>query len=525
MRRIVFAMFLVMVSIPLFATGIQQETEAQPRSVTVAVTSLPGMLEPGATISVNMYRISFNMFDTLIKNDFQGGRGLMPALAESWEYVDPRILEVRLRRGVTFHDGSAFTASDVAKTFSDERLMGESPAVETPSPKGYWSEFERVEIVDDYTVRFHSSSPNGVVPQLLSMPVYQIISAEAYEAAGDFATWAQRPVGTGPYRIAEWVPEERLRLEANEAYWGGAPELDAVTFVVVPEQSGRIAGLIAGDYDIIEGVSPDSFPLIESTRGFEVVGGPIENSLVVLFNLRKSYMDKALRQAMSLAVDRQLIVDGLWGGLTSVPNGFQSTAHGELYITDHPVPAYDPARARALVAQSVYNGEPIPYHILNNYYTNEVDTAQLLVEMWKAIGVNVEITVMENFTQVNQAVDGVRLYGMRNTSSTALYPDPVSYIWRINQPSGTVGRANGWAELAPGAAEFNELGPRLVAENSVAERRRIVARMLEIYDEDPPGIILHDNAVFYGARQGLGYTPQQQYYMDFGPMFYDGFQN
>ena len=524
-RRCLFVgLFALIIMLPLFATGgreVSSETADGPKIINIAVSALPAMLEPGAVINVSMYRVSFNIFDTLIKNDFQSDRGLMPALAESWSYIDSQTLELNLRKGVKLHDGSDFKAKDVAATFSDERLMGEGPAVQVTSAQGYWKSFDRVEIIDDYTVRIHTSAPDGVMAQKLTMPCFQIISSTAYENAESFESWAQNPSGTGPYKIDKWVPEEYLKLTANPDYWAGKPEADELIFHAVPENSARISGLVAGDYDIIEGVSPDNFSIIENSKGCVVSGSPIENMRLVLFNLKKPYMDIYLRQAMSLAVDRELIVTGLWSDMTDIPKGFQSASHGEMYIADHPVPKYDLEAAKELVKKSVYNGEEIPFFILNNYYTNEIDTCQLLVEMWQKIGVNVKLTVMENFTQVNEAgEDGARTYGMRNTSSTALYPDPVSYIWRINQPTGTVGKHNGWATLAAGAGEFNELGPKLESESDIKVRREIMERMLDIYDQDPPGIILHNNAIFYGARESLNFVPQHQYYMDFGPQFF-----
>jgi len=216
-----------------------------------------------------------------------------------------------------------------------------------------------------------------------------------------------------------------------------------------------------------------------------------------------------VRRALSLAIDRQLLIDTFWHGRLALTRSMQLPSFGALYNPNRPFPPFDPAKARAELKLSKYDGTPIPYRVIgSDYYPNEVATAQALVAMWKDVGINVNIVLKENFAQVFQPPGR----GINNTSDTALYPDPVSELWRRYGKDSTLQvQYKMWADDA-----FNAVGPTLVSSLDTAARYAAFQHMLDIYDwDDPPGTVLFAIGMFYAERRSLHWEPYPVEHMDF----------
>jgi len=216
------------------------------------------------------------------------------------------------------------------------------------------------------------------------------------------------------------------------------------------------------------------------------------------------------RRALSLAIDRKLFVESLWDNRAPVPNSFQFPSFAAGYIEDYPALAYDPELARKLLKEAGYKGETITYRLLNNYYTNQVSGAQVMVEMWKAVGLNVRIEMMENFSQIQKKP----VQAIYDSSSTAVFPDYLGHAWREFGPNGTLPKQVGiWRN-----EEHFALGAKLQDTVDAGERRKLIRRMLEIIDrEDPPCVVLHTSGQFYGKRRDVPWLPGQTLDLNFGP--------
>ena len=472
--------------------------------ITIAVQQNPLQLDPILQAFNVAYRTLPNVFETLIGVDYRNNEVLIPGLATSWQRVDDLTLRLTLRRGVMFHDGTEMTAEDVVFSFSEVRTGEDSPGA--PVFNQFQGTIAGVRAVDAHTVDVVTSQPDPILERRLAAWATQIVSQHAFEAAGSWDVWQFAPVGTGPFKIVDYAANETLVLEAHEAYWGDAPHVDRVVFTVVPDASARTAGLLAGDYDIITEVSADQIERIDGTDGYGVVGGTIRNHQIVMFDQDNPILrDVRIRQALGLAIDRELLVETIWQGTIEVTNGLQWPAFGPLYIADRPAPAYDPDRARALLADAGYDGTPIVYRTRNGYYPSELITAQALVEMWRAVGFVIELEVKESWDQVF-AEPGT---GIRNSSNPPLYADPISGLWR-NFGGGA--ERESWRN-----AEFDALGQTLLFDFDETARAAAHARMLEIWhNEDPPGAMLHALGAFYGLRDGIAWTPYEIAFMDLG---------
>jgi peptide/nickel transport system substrate-binding protein len=478
----------------------------------VAVQKIPPTLEPMTENSNVHMRILWNVGEALIKVDYKDNQKLIPSLATEWKRLDDRTLEFKLRKGVKFHNGEELTAEDVAFSLGPERLFHKEHGV---FAKMYLGGLEVPEVVDRYTVRIRSKSPDFLLEKRLAGYMSEIISKKAYLAAKDWNTWSRNVVCTGPYKLDEIKTAVSIKLTAFDDYWGDKAPAKTVTFKVVPEVAGRIAGLKTGEYQIITEIPPDQLKSIDENKGTSAVGGQIGNVRSVNFDTTNDLMSPELRRAMIMAIDRQLIVDSLYLGRTSVPNGFQMSLFGDMWIKDYPGVTYDQAKAREWIKKSGYKGQTIYYRLLSDYYTQEVATAQILAEMWKAVGLNVKLEMKENWSQILKNDDTRHVI---NLSNTAFYLDPVGMTWRRLGPQYWGRKPDlymGKEPMIELPEEFDKSGKILETSTDLQARRKAVRRMLEICDfEEPTQISLHAMTMFYGKRDEIDWTAYPAEYMD-----------
>jgi len=482
------------------------------RAITVGVQANPALFDATLTESNVAYRVLYSIHDSLLGIGFDGPRQVVvPALAESWRRLSWRSIELTLRRGATFHDGSPVTVEDVAFSLSRERLLGDVPG-SAHAGRAYWPHLDRTEIVSRDTVRVHVTRDDVMLEHRLANWTSEIVSAAAVQAAGDPMAFGRQPVGAGPYRLAEFRQDSLIRLVAHDGYWGGRPALREIRFRVMPELAARMAALATGEADIITEVSPDQESVIARDPRLELVGTPINNfRLVVYSGIEHPVLrDARIRRALNLALDRQLLVDSLLGGKTVVPRSLQLESYGDMYLPEFPAYRQDLPEARRLLREAGYRGQPILYRTLPNYYTAELALAQACQAMWEQAGLNVQLQVVENWTQVLANPAG---RGIRNWSNTAVFPDPLSSLSRQHGTNAIQGRYNEWSN-----AEFDRLAPILDGSTDPAERRRVFRRMLEIWEiEDPCGTVLHQNFILYGKRRDLPWRPYPLHLMEFRP--------
>ncbi len=478
-------------------------------------------------------RLATFFVERLIDLNYQGQLQPVPGLATAWRRIDDKTLELDLRRGVRVHNGDEFTAADVVTSFGASRMFGDThptsqgktlpltgnivttrrtrdlPAEIPPVGRRFWPALDRIDVVDKYTVRFVNATPDVTMEGRLSTVASGVVSARAFEEAESWLAYARKPIGTGPYKIREFVPDVSLTMDAHDEYWGGRPPIRTIRLVEVPETTARINGLLTGEYQFACDMPPDQIAAIEGHAGFEVQGGTIPNMRLTTFDMHfPALADPKVRLAMAHAIDRRAIVDALWDGRTVVPAGLQWPFYDQMLVKGWTVPEYDPDRARDLLRQTSYKGDPIPYRLLNNYYTNQVANAQVLVENWKQVGLNVEIGMKENWTQIlSRGPDRA----VRDWSNSATFNDPVSSIVAQHGPNGEQQQYGEWTN-----AEMNTLSYEFETSTDRPRRQAIFARMLQICErEDPAYTVLHQNATFTGTRKGTKWRAAPSFALDF----------
>lgn len=530
-RRTALAAAAAAAALPRLAIG---QTQGHRPDIAVAVqkVSNSNTLDSLSEQSNVGTRLSILFAETLIGVNYQGQLEQIPGLATAWRRIDDRTVELDLRRGVKFHNGDEMTAEDVAFTFSAARMFGNTrptvngktmaltsvvttstsrdlPPQVPPVARRIWPALDRVDIVDKYTVRFVNATPDVTMEGRLSARGSEIVSKRGFLEAKSWLDYARRPIGTGAYKVAEFRPDDQLIMVAHDEYWGGRPPIRQLRLIEVPEVSARVNGLLSGDYQFACDIPPDQIHGIEAHPAFEVLGGTIPNHRMTAFDMHHPVLrDPRVRLAMAHSIDRQAIVDSLWDGRTVIPQGMQWPFFGDMFVKSWHVPDYNLDTARSLLKAAGYKGDAIPYRLLNDYYTNQVATSQVLVEMWKQAGLNVQIAMKENWTQIFEHPE---TRGVRDWSNSAPFNDPVSAILAEQGPNGEQQQRGEWTN-----AEMNQLSPILQSSTDRAKRHAVFKRMLEICERDDPAYtVLHQNATFTAKPRRIKWKAAPSFAMDF----------
>lgn len=343
-RRSILAGTAGTLALPRFAIG---QPDQRP-SIVVAVQKISNsntleVLREQSNVGERVFYTS--IWESLIGRNWLGDQGPVPSLATAWRRIDDRTVELDLREGVKFHNGDTLTVEDVVFSFGRERMFGDTrpilagetlrvtsaapvaggkaPPPEVPAiARRIWPALERVEAVNARTVRFVNAVPDVTLEGRIGRYGSDIASRRAFEAAESWLAWARRPIATGPYRVVEFRPDVELVLEAHDEYWGGRPPLRRIRFIEVPEVASRVNGLLSGEVQFACDIPPDQIAGIERNARFEVQGATIHNHRITVFDKNHPQLvDPRIRRAMTHAIDRQAIVDSLWGGRTRVPAG------------------------------------------------------------------------------------------------------------------------------------------------------------------------------------------------------------
>lgn len=493
-------MLVVMVG-TLLLSGV-----AYAQEMTVGVANLLKYLDPGRDHSNVGSQIYHNTFDSLIlKDPTKVEPVFLPGLALSWQMIAPTCMELRLRRDVTFHNGDPMTADDVV--FSLARMFNPSYPPYVTRQREYFTNMYRVEKVDDYTVRVFTKRPDPLLEMLLAVQQANIVPKKYLlglsghpdvDEVTDYEKFGLAPVGTGPYKITEWRPGERLVWERFEAFWGDKPAVKKVTVRRIPELAARVTGLMTGELDVITNLPPDQVSTVDQGKSTKVVGALTPLFHVVFYNAELPRMSKKIRQALNLAIDRQLLVDTLWNGKAKVPPHHAFPQYGPLYDPTFQNVKYDPERAKQLLQEAGYDGFEITFDTHPTYYTNGLLAAQALKEMWEKVGVKIRIRVDERWTGSDPDMMA------RNWSNPMYFPDPVGSYGTMWSPSGARITAGTWKPQHP---DYEILWDKFRFSLDAKERLALYKEILHIAEDEAPFTILYQPYESYGLRKHVHWQP------------------
>jgi peptide/nickel transport system substrate-binding protein len=376
---------------------------AQTAEVRIAVRTDVSSIDPHYHAYIPNRAISRHIFDSLTALSPRGE--VRPGLAASWKVVQEDVWEFSLR-DAAFHDGSKVTAEDVAFTFVRAPDVPNSPS----SYRTFMKSVDSVEVIDPRTVRIRTKGPAPTL--LVDIEAIAILSKAAAEgrATSDFNA-GRAALGTGPYRFVEWQAGSRLVLERNPAYWGGAEPWSRVTFRPIANDGARVAAILSGDVDMIEGVpgidraklaahpnlaihEADAFRIIylqmDSAR--DASPGLKDNAGQPL--ARNPFKDARVRQAISLAINREGLAERLLSGQAKPAAQYVPAYVPGASPNLKPLP-FDPERARALLREAGWaDGFQMGLAGSNDRYPNDAQVAQAIGQMLARIGVKVDVQTM-----------------------------------------------------------------------------------------------------------------------------------
>jgi len=354
------------------------EPETEPAApLVIAVSTEPSTLDAQAVNDRSSRVVTANIFETLLTRTADGV--LVPGLAESFEAVDDDTWRFSLRSGITFHDGSAFNAESAA--FSLNRMLDEEYETQRSS---YIRGILDAVAVDEFTLDINTDGINAVLPlEVAQLPMIPLDTGDEINDA---------PVGTGPYVFSSWDRGESITAVANPDYWGDAPNIAEFQVRFIADSQTALNALQAGEVDLVLDILPEQVDLVPVAKS-----APATEFSFVQFNTYKPELsDPRVRIALNMAVDKELLAEGLYGGYAR-PNAAQHLSETMLgYNDDLEAFPYDPDRARELLAEAGYaDGFEITLNAPIGRYLRAEESAEYIAQAFNDVGVDTTVRLWE----------------------------------------------------------------------------------------------------------------------------------
>jgi peptide/nickel transport system substrate-binding protein len=440
---------------------------------------------------------------------------LEPDLAESWENIDDVTWEFKLREGVTFHDGSPFTADDVL--YSYRRITQDGSEM-----RNFLANVEDIEKVDDHTIRIITKGPDPILLQNLSL--FFIVDEEFKEANNAFQVTVGAGTtnfanlnanGTGPYRLVEWSQDNQLVMVPNEDWWGHADRtdnIDRAIFMPIGNDATRVAAILSGEIDMMYPVPLQDVPRLQSEADIEVMQGPELRTIFLGFDQHRDelmdmpgsgenpFKDQRVRQAFAHALDLSAIQRVVMRG-ASTPTGLM-VAPGIVGFDDELNEPYEfnPDRARELLAEAGYeNGFPVTLDCPNDRYVNDEAICSAVIPMLQRIGINATLnaqTLSLHFNKIGAAENyNTSFYMLGWTPGTY---DSLNTLMNIMSLEGE-GRGT-WNSGRYTNPRVEELVGQIAVTVDQEERNELIREAFQIHKDDVGHLPLHQQALAWAVR-------------------------
>ncbi len=353
----------------------------------------PSTLDPQNHYETPAFNVLLNIYETLLVRDDE--MKLTPLLATSWKLVNNTTWEFTLRKGVKFHNGEDFNAAAVK--FSLERIADGKNKLKQTTLVGI---LDRVEMVDDYTVRVTTTKPYPYLDAQLAHLGAMMPPKYTQEKGPSYI--ALHPIGTGPYKLGRWIKDDHLTLEANDQYWGGAPRIKKAIFRPIPEATTRVAALQTQEADIIVNIPPHLARLMDWKGRSSVAKVPSSRVIFMAFDTTQGgpLADKKVRQAIAQAIDVDKIIKNVLEG-NGIRLGTPFTRYHFGYDATIRPNSYNPEMAKKLLAEAGAQGFELTLNSPSGRYLNDKEVAEAVVGDLRKIGINARVKIHEWGTYMN----------------------------------------------------------------------------------------------------------------------------
>jgi peptide/nickel transport system substrate-binding protein len=499
----------------LGAAGLLWTTAAPAADLTIGLAAEVTSTDPHYHNLSPNNSMAQHVFEQLIGQDEK--QRLVPALAESWKALDDLTWEFKLRKGVKWHDGSDFTADDVAFTVKRAPNVPNSPS----SFGIYLKQLKEVVVKDPHTIVFKTAAPYPLMPSDISN-IFIVSRKHGENATTEDYNSGKAAVGTGPYRFVEWVRGDRIVLARNPAYWGKKEPWDKVTFKVISNSAARVAALLAGDVQVIESVPTADIARMKQNKDVAVVSG-VSNRVIYLHvdsgreknspfvtdkqgkPLEKNPLrDVRVRKAISKAINRQAIVERVMEE-SAIPAS-QLLPEGFFGVSPKlKVEKYDIDGARKLLAEAGYkDGFGLTIHGPNNRYINDEKVCQAIAQMLSRAGIDTKVETMPSnvfFSRGSKLEFSLMLVGWG--SGTGEASSPLKSLLATFDKDKGMGASNRGRYSNPKLDQLLDEALRTVDDK---KREKLLQEATEAGINDLGIIPIHYEVSTWGTRKGLAYT-------------------
>lgn len=483
---------------------------AMAAEVKMGIRTDPSSMDPHYHVYTPNSAVWRHIFDALTWTDSK--TRLQPGLAVSHTPVGEAVWEFKLRPNVTFHDGTPFTAEDVVFSLNRAPNVPNSPS----SYRQYTKMIERVEMIDPLTVRIHTKGPAPTLP--IDLASIAIVSKKAAEgkATSDFNN-GTATIGTGPYRFVEWIAGNHVVMAKNPSYWGGVEPWDKVIRKPIPNDGSRVAALLSGDVDLIEGVpgvdrarlaatptlaihETDSIRIIYLHMDSNRDASPEVTDIAGNKLDRNPMKDPRVRQAMSLAINRQALTERLLSGQAR-PAGQYTPAGLPGSSENLPPLPYDPVKAQALLKEAGWpNGFGLVLNGSNDRFASDAQVTQAVGQMLARIGIKTEVRTMPAsilFSRGSKLDFSAMLSGWVGTGDPS---SPLVALMATYDPKTGMGPSNRgrWSN-----AEFDKVLGQALRTIDFEARSKLYARAAEVAVADMGVIPVYFTINTWASRKGL----------------------
>ncbi len=489
----------------LASTALSNQLYA--KSLTVGLTSDAVNLDPQAGEELSSNILFYHIYDPLVRRNADLTFG--PGLAESWKLTDDTTWLFSLRKGVKFHNGEELKASDVV--FTLDRLKKSLMA-------NLGANIASFKAIDDHTVEIKTPRPYAVLPNDLAAVL--ILNAKYVKEAGDEQA-DLKPIGTGPYKLVEWVKEDHITLEANKDYYAGPAKLDTVVFRPITNGATRTAALLTGEVDVIQDLNVRDVERVKSDDRYKVLMRPSLLNVVLSIDQRdksptidldKNPMtDRRVREAMVRAIDVSAINKVIMNGLSTPSEQYVPASHtgyldGASFRDMYP---FDPGKAAALMAEAGYaDGFTVTLDATNNRYVNDQQIVQALASMLGKIKINLKLNLMPksnffSYIRVPSDKSSLIMSGWDVPSGDGGSMYSVMFYSR--------GKKEGYGQVNRGSysnAQVDALIDKADATSKLVERDEFLQQATKILMTDIPMIPLHYEQDLYAAKTNVEITPR-----------------
>ncbi|SFJ67468.1 ABC transporter substrate-binding protein [Jannaschia pohangensis] len=482
---------LTTAALALMATG------AMAQDLRIGLQEDPDVLDPDQSRTFVGRIVYTALCDKLV--DITPDLEIIPQLATEWTVAeDGMSIDMTLREGVVFHDGTPFNAQAAADNISRSQTLEESRR------KSELASIASVEVTGDYTLTLNLTAPDAtVMAQLADRAGMMISPTAATEAGTDFGA---NPICSGPFRFVERIAQDRIVLEKFADYWNAeAINFDTVTYLPIPDTTVRLANLQSGDLDMIERLSATDLAQAEADEDIIVERATSLGYDGMTFNVGNGDRadnpfgtdGKLLRQALSLSIDRQALSQVVFDGVTT-PGNQQYSPGSNFYAAAYPVPTRDIEAAKALLAEAGFaDGVDIEVQAPND--TDSQQVMQVIQAMVAEAGINLTITSKEFATMLADQSAG------SYTASLVGWSGRVDPDGNIHQFVTTDGGIN---DSGYSNAEVDRLLNAARQTNDTAERKALYAEAQSILSEDLPIVYLWHDTWLWALDSAIeGFVP------------------